>query len=45
MGLVDEPRPGRLAVISVDRVEQVIIDNLESLTKSATHWSRAKMAG
>lgn len=42
--LVDEPRPGRPAVISVDQVEQVVIDTLETTPKNATHWSRAKMA-
>ena len=43
-GLVDEPRPGRPAVISVDQVEQVVVDTLESTPKNATHWSRSKMA-
>ena len=43
-GLMDEARPGRPALISVDRVEQVIVDTLESTPKNATHWSRAKMA-
>lgn len=29
--MADEPRPGRPATIGIDRVEQVIIDTLESL--------------
>ena len=43
-GLVDEPRPGRPALISVEQVEQVVVDTLETTPKNATHWSRAKMA-
>ncbi|MFC7752526.1 IS630 family transposase [Tsukamurella soli] len=43
-GLVDEPRPGRPAVIGVDQVEQVVVDTLESTPRHATHWSRSKMA-
>lgn len=36
-GLHDEPRPGRPATISVEQVEQVIIDTLESTPSNATH--------
>ena len=43
-GLVDEPRPGRPRTISVEQVEQVVVETLESAPKNATHWSRSKMA-
>src|SRR5664279_3875137 len=43
-GLVDEPRPGRPRTISVEQVEKVVVDTLESTPKNATHWSRSKMA-
>ncbi len=43
-GLVDDPRPGRPATITADQVEDVVVTTLESTSKNATHWSRAKMA-
>jgi hypothetical protein len=43
-GPVDEPRPSRPATISVDQVEQVVVDTLESTLKSATRRSRSTMA-
>jgi transposase len=43
-GLNDDPRPGRPASITAERVEQVLVDTLETTPANATHWSRTKMA-
>jgi len=43
-GLCDDPRPGRSATITAERVEDVVVATLESVPDNATHWSRSKMA-
>lgn len=43
-GLVDDPRPGRPATVTVEQVQDVVVATLESTPENATHWSRAKMA-
>ena len=43
-GLIDDDRPGRPTLITVDQIEDVVVATLESTPVNATHWSRAKMA-
>lgn len=44
-GLVDEPRPGRPRTVSDERVEEVVVQALESAPPDGgTHWSTRQMA-
>ncbi|PZG74823.1 IS630 family transposase [Streptomyces sp. NTH33] len=43
-GLVDEPRPGAPRTVTDARVEDVIVQTLESTPAGATHWSTRSMA-
>jgi transposase len=43
-GLLDEPRPGRPRQIADDRIEDVVVQTLETTPKGATHWSTRQMA-
>jgi hypothetical protein len=41
---MDDPRPGRPALITAEQVEDVLVATLESMPANATHWSRSSMA-
>ena len=43
-GLYDEPRPGAPRKITDDKIEEVVVQTLESTPKGATNWSRSLMA-
>ena len=43
-GLLDEPRVGRPRKVTDERVEQLIVETLESTPRAATHWSTREMA-
>jgi hypothetical protein len=43
-GLADERRPGRPPSVTIDQVERVVVDTLESTPENATHWSTRDMA-
>ena len=43
-GLLDEPRPGVTRTVSDAKVEEVVVNTLESTPRGATHWSTRQMA-
>lgn len=43
-GLYDEPRVGGPRKITDDKVEEVVVQTLETTPKACTHWSTRKMA-
>jgi transposase len=43
-GLYDEPRVGRPREITDEKVEEVVVQTLETTPKGRTHWSTRKMA-
>lgn len=43
-GLYDEPRPGSPRKIDDERIEQIVIQTLESTPRGQTHWSTRELA-
>jgi transposase len=43
-GLYDEPRPGAPRKITDEKIEEVVVQTLETTPKGATNWSRSLMA-
>jgi transposase len=43
-GLFDEPRVGAPRTVSDEKVEEIVIQTLETTPKARTHWSTRKMA-
>lgn len=43
-GLYDEPRVGAPRTISDEKVEEIVVQTLETTPKACTHWSTRKMA-
>jgi transposase len=43
-GLYDEPRVGAPRTITDEKVEEVVVQTLETTPKACTHWSTRKMA-
>jgi len=43
-GLYDEPRVGAPRTIDDDKVEEIVVQTLETTPKARTHWSTRKMA-
>lgn len=43
-GLLDEPRVGAPRTISDEKVEEIVVQTLETTPKGRTHWSTRKMA-
>jgi transposase len=43
-GLYDEPRPGAPRQVGDDRIEEVVVQTLESTPRGQTHWSTRELA-